>query len=329
MKIFKFTAIKVILTVALVFFVVVLAIFPDRYVAVTKQGIMLWAVAVLPSLLPYFFLTTLLTKTGVLSKASKLFKPLTEKAFRLSGISAYAFFMSILSGYPVGSKIVSDLYGQALISKGEAKRLSVLCSTSGPLFIIGAVGVSMFESKIAGFIIYACHIVSQILTALFLRGFGEKATCNGLAPLHLNENNALYDAVYSSVISSLVVGGFVSIFYVLAQILIDFKIILPLSYLFNPLFSSLGASGSETSIGFVVGLVEFTKGCNLLSQLGLNPLNVSLCCFLITFSGVSVIMQALSFLEKAKVNPLFYIASKIISAIFATLLCYFSCLIFL
>ncbi len=329
MRLSKVNALKVGATLCVLFFIVILAIFPDKYLSVTKDGITLWAITVLPSLLPYFFLTALLTKTGVVSKVSKIFSPVTKKLFNLSGISAYAFTMSILSGYPVGSKIVSDLYLKGLISEGEAKRMSVLCSTSGPLFIIGAVGVGMFNDKASGFIIYACHVLSSVITALLFRKFGGNELVKPNNFTVKSESDILYDAVYSSVISSLMVGGFVSIFYVLTQILIDFKIVMPFAYLFYPLFTKFKESGLEVSMGFVAGLIEFTKGCNLIAKLGVNPLTVSLCCFLITFSGASVLAQSLSFLGKAKVNAIFFILSKLVSGIIASLLCYFACLIFL
>ncbi|MBR6737030.1 MAG: hypothetical protein IKL82_01535 [Clostridia bacterium] len=329
MRLTKINALKVAITIILIFFIIVLAIFPDKYVSVTKDGIMLWAITVLPSLLPYFFLTALLTKTGVLTKITKVFTPITKLLFNLDGISAYAFFMSVLSGYPVGSKIVKDLYLESAISGGEAHRLSILCSTSGPLFIIGAVGVSMLQSKTAGFIIYISHVLSAIITTILFRKYGENGGASKFLPKTTNCDNFLYEAVYSSVISAIVVGGFVSVFYVLAQILIDFKVLTPFYYLLNPLLLKLGASGNEVSIAFTCGLIEFTKGCSMLSSMGCNPLTVSLCSFLITFSGASVIMQSLSFLGSANVKGAFFIACKVVSGIFAFLLCYLLCFIFL
>ena len=53
----------------LVFCIIMLVAFPDRYVGTALDGIKIWATTVLPSLLPFFFLTALLTKTEVLSKS--------------------------------------------------------------------------------------------------------------------------------------------------------------------------------------------------------------------------------------------------------------------
>lgn len=320
--------IKILLILSVIFLIVALAIFPEKYSKSTYKGVLLWAVSVMPSLLPYFFLTALLTKTNCLSGVFSKFSKLTEKVFRLNGISLYAFFMSILSGYPVGSKLTADLYENNLIGKGEASRLSLLCSTSGPLFIIGAVGVSMFESKLAGFIIYLSHVFSAVVTALIFRNAYEDPL-----PRHvlLNDNksdNILYDCVYSSVISVLVVGGFVAVFYVISEILCDFNLLYPINFLINFIIKPLSPSAEE-SLAVTVGLIEFTKGAKMLSNIGTTRLTISLANFIITFGGLSVIMQSLAFLKKAKVKTSFFVFGKLVQAVISFITCYLICLAFL
>ena len=318
---------KAILIIAVIFLIVALAIYPDKYSKSTYEGVLLWAVSVMPSLLPYFFLTAILSKIGALSSLFKKLTPLTNKVFRLSGISAYCFLMSILSGYPVGSKLTADFYECKLIEKGEAKRLSLLCSTSGPLFIIGAVGATMFQDKTVGFIIYVTHILSAIITAIIFRNFFEPPIDRQFSLLVDKCDNALYDSVYSSVISVLIVGGFVSVFYVISEILCDFNILLPLSYIIELILSPFNLQGIGNAISF--GFIEFTKGAKALSSLGATPLTISLANFIITFGGLSVIMQSLAFLKKAQVNAWFFILGKFIQALISSISCYFICLVFL
>lgn len=57
------------------------------------------------------------------------------------GSGAFALAMGITSGYPVGAKVASDLYKDNLCSKIEAERLIAFTNSSGPLFVIGAIGV--------------------------------------------------------------------------------------------------------------------------------------------------------------------------------------------
>ncbi len=321
-------AVKPTLVISVIFLIIVLAIFPEKYSKSTYSGVLLWAVSVMPSLLPYFFLTAILTKTNSLSSVTYKFTPISYKLFRLQGISFYAFFMSVLSGYPVGSKITADLYQNGLISKGEVKRLSLLCSTSGPLFIIGAVGVNMFFDKTVGFILYLTHVVSAIFTALIFKNKFEAPVQNNSLLLCNQSDNALYECVYSSVISVLVVGGFVSVFFVISEILTDFYVLYPLSTLFNLILTPFSTVGNEAE-ALSVGIIEFTKGAKMLSNLGATPLTVSLCNFIITFGGISAILQSLAFLKNAEVPAGFFVLGKLIQAIISFTLCYLICLVFL
>ena len=332
MKILMFkrpkVAVKFLLISSVLFLSVVLALYPDIYSKTTLDGVTLFAVSVMPSLLPYFFLTAILTKMNALSGAFYTLSPLSKKLFRLNGISFYVFFMSVLSGYPVGSKLIDDLYSSNAINESEASRMSLLCSTSGPLFIIGAVGATMFQSKTVGFILYLCHVLSAIITALlFKNAYGEPK--GNFSMLNSKKcENFLYESVYSSVISVLIVGGFISVFYVISQILIDFNLLSPLIFIFKAILSPISYSGEEAT-AFTVGLIEFTKGAKMLSNIGVNPLTVSLTAFIITFSGVSVLLQSLAFLSRAKVNGLFFTLGKLVQAIIAFTLTYVSCLFFL
>ena len=316
------------LAVILIFLIIALSIYPSVYSKATFKGLTLWATAVLPSLLPYFFLTALLTKINVLSGFCNSLTPLVKKPFRLSGTAVYAFLISILSGYPVGSKTIADLSEQNLITNGEATRMSLLCSTSGPLFVIGAVGSTMFKSNGGGFILYLSHVLSALLTALIFRKAGGKEKLVSAKYLTEKDDNALYNAVYSSVISALIVGGFVSVFFVISEILTDFKILEPLTLLTSSVLAPLGCGKLEGS-AVSVGLIEFTKGCMLLSSVGTNAITLSLACFLITFGGLSAILQSVVFLKRANVSAKFFLLGKLVQGTIAGILCYFTCLIFL
>lgn len=56
--------------------------------------------------------------------------------------------MGIISGYPIGAKIVTEFRKNGDCSRAEAERLLAFTNNSGPLFIIGTVGVSMFGNTL-------------------------------------------------------------------------------------------------------------------------------------------------------------------------------------
>ncbi len=71
----------------------------------------------------------------------KLLNKFMRPIFNVPGEGAFALLMGIVSGYPVGAKIVSTLKENHLCTSLEAERLIAFTNNSGPLFIIGTVGV--------------------------------------------------------------------------------------------------------------------------------------------------------------------------------------------
>ncbi len=319
---------KLVILVILLFFMLMLIIYPDKYVNSCKEGIKLWGLTVLPSLLPFFFLTQLLTATGVFNGISQKASKLTEPIFKCSGLSAYAFLMSVLSGYPVGSRIVYDLKSNNLISKSEATKIGLLASTSGPLFIVGAVGIGMFDDKTIGAIIYISHIISAVLVGLIFRNYGSVEKLNSTLYKNKNQGNILYECIYNAVISSIIVGGFISIFYVIAEILVDIKILTPLEKIFDLLFYYLGGS-KDISSALTVGVIESTNGIKKLSMLNNLNLTVPLSCALISFGGVSIIMQSLIYLQKAEVKTFIFILGKLLQTVISFVISFILTYLFL
>ncbi len=303
-------ALKAIFTVFLLFIAIVLAIFPQRYISTCAQGIKVWAISVLPSLLPFFFLTTLMVKTDCVNGLSKIFSPITKHVFKCPEITAYPFVMSLLSGYPIGCKILADLHQNGQLDSENCKKASVFCSTSGPMFVIGAVGVGMFNSARIGRILYISHALAAIILG-FVFSFKRTENSQTISPILTKENsNVLYDCAYSSVISVCVVGAFISIFFVFTSIACDFCLLSPLIAIFKPLF------GENVSTQFCKGIIECTQGAIYLSKISGN-LPIILTSFLISFGGISVICQSSVYLKKAEVSTLAFVCSKLLHGLFS------------
>lgn len=129
-------------------FTVCLVLFSKENLSATKSGLSLWANSVVPALLPFFIATELLSHTNVTEAVGKLLNKYMKPIFNVPGIGAYAFVMGIISGYPVGAKIVTKFRQDGLCTKAEAERLLAFTNNSGPLFIIGTVGITMFGNTL-------------------------------------------------------------------------------------------------------------------------------------------------------------------------------------
>ncbi len=326
-KLLKVNIKSIIICFILIFFMIVFISFPEKYLKSCYRGLTLWVLNVLPSLLPFFFLTALLTKTAQISKLSNLLTPVSKFLFNNSGICFYPFIMSVLSGYPVGSSIVSDLYKNNVISKEQATKISVLASTSGPLFIVGTVGICMFNNKLYGFIILISHIVATIFSAITIRNYKKDvSTDKSFTPL-IKTDNVLYESMYNSVISVLLVGGFISISYVLSDICNDLNLLYPFVKIFEFIFSPFNIEYSQAQ-GFCYGLIECTRGSQMLCLASNYALSVSLTASVISFGGISIFLQSITHLKKANVNIKVFCFGKLLSSIYAFIICYLTFIIF-
>lgn len=321
---------KITLTLGISACMVIILIRPDVYVASALEGVKLWALVVLPSLLPFFFFTSLLAKIGATERMARTLKKPCQKIFGTSGYAAYAFLMSILSGYPVGAKIIGDLGENGLIDETDATKMSSFCSTSGPLFIVGSVGVGMFGSAAAGKLLFITHAFSALITGLIFRFFGRTKITTTLtnknapkscrphvspAKTRAANGNALYDCVYSSVISIATVGGFICVFYVVADIFQNLDLLRPI---WKTLF--FVTKNEPLSRAFSYGLIECTRGCKMLALCGLSTYSLAFASSLIAFGGVSVLVQSVCFLKKANAKIPVFLLAKTIQTVISFLL---------
>ena len=142
------------------------------YAKSVTNGIKLFFVSVLPGLLPFMFLCKIITNLNF-EKLSKIANKPMQKLFGIGGDCFYAFFMSLVSGYPIGSKITADLFMQGKISKKDSFLCAVLSSTSGLIFIIGSVGTGMLNSPKLGIIIYVSSVISAVVSAILINLFAK------------------------------------------------------------------------------------------------------------------------------------------------------------
>ena len=125
-------------------FTLCLLVFSKSNLPAVKSGLTLWASSVVPSLFPFFVSTELLMHTSIVSILGKFLNKYMRPLFNIRGEGAFAFIMGIISGYPVGAKIASNFRKNNICPKEECERLLSFTNNSGPLFIIGTVGILMF-----------------------------------------------------------------------------------------------------------------------------------------------------------------------------------------
>ena len=284
---------------------------------------MVWATSVLPALFPFFFFTTLLCELRFVDKLGFFMQRPLKRLYNVSNNAGLVYIMSMISGYPVGAKLISELYQNNMITKQESGRIHAFCSTSGPIFVIGTVGSSMLGSYKAGCVILIVHLLSALLNGLLYRRVGvsldlQKASI--FAPTKPLDN-LLSNTIYQSVISILMVGGYIALSFLFCEFLIDTHI---LDMLCIPLDFVLKTVGLNLQFGrcIVLGLTEITRGNLELSSLfATNPrIVVILLCGIISFGGLSVTLQSMTYLSKCGITTKFYLLQKLTHCLIATFL---------
>ncbi len=291
---------KAILYLFLIFTTALLIIAPEKSVFYAREALALCNDVIVPSLFPFFICSSLLIYSGFCQTLAKFIGPVMKPLFNVNGAGAAAFVLGIISGYPLGAITVCQLYEKSYITNHEAQRLLAFCNNSGPLFILGAVGVSLYQSPKIGAILYLCHIISAIITGLMFRFYHKNSYIAPTSEIKLeNENmSRLFSlALSNSIQSILTVSGSVIFFSVVASILLD---LLPLREPFDLILS---------------GILEFTTGVKNISI-------SSLCVFkklvlssgVVGFAGLSVHLQVMSVVSKYNLSLKPYIIGKLIQS---------------
>ena len=332
MRNFKFIVFKIkslILPSLICIFILFLLMFSKNNLAAAKSGLELWANSVLPSLLPFFIATELLGYTNIVPMRGRFFSKLMRPIFNVPGEGAFAFLMGIISGYPVGAKIVANLKENKLCNKVEAERLIAFTNNSGPLFIVGTVGIGLFYNSSIGLILFCTHILSCITVGFLFRWWGkskEKYLRNSSYSIEnnilsfCNLGEVLSKSIISSINTILMIGGFVVLFSIIISMLNTSHILHVLS---SHVLSVLHIP-EDFSLSILTGFIEVTNGLSFIS--GITSLSFSfklvICAFVLGFGGFSVLLQVLSITSKANISIKPYFIGKLLQAFFAAFYTY-------
>lgn len=328
MRVFIFKLKRLIIPSCICIFILFLIIFSSDNLLAARNGLLLWASSVVPSLLPFFIATELLSYTNVVPILGKFFNRFMRPIFNVPGEGAVALIMGIVSGYPVGAKIVSNLKKQGVCSNEECERLLAFTNNSGPLFIIGTVGASLFFSSKIGLQLFVVHLASCLLVGFLFRWWkyknnyflGKRSTTTVNYISFSNLGSVLSVSIQSAIHSVIIIGGFVVLFSVIVSMLNSSKILNICCSFLNPFLHTLKIPTNYSS-SIITGIIEVTNGIKL-AAIDASPFSIIICSFLLGFGGISVLLQVLSITSEAKISIKPYILGKFLQACFSAIFMY-------
>lgn len=330
------------ITILFCLFTLCLVLFSKTNLSSAKNGLILWATAVVPSLFPFFVATEMLSYTNVISYLGKYLTPIMRPLFGVPGEAAFAFIMGLISGYPVGAKIVSNFMEQGIVTREEAERMLAFTNNSGPLFIVGTVGITLFGNTTIGILLLITHILACISVGIILNictihkrkdeFIPSRASVTHNGKHHTNYKSQatpptvsslgeiLGTSIKNATSTVLLIGGFVVLFSVIISILNQSHLLDNLSTICSPIFSLLKIP-YEFCKPFLSGIVELTNGISLVASIPIKNISISivLCAFLLGFGGFSVLLQVFSIVSKNGLSIKKYAYGKLLQGFLAAL----------
>lgn len=249
-----------------------------------KKGILLCYNVIIPALFPFLVLTLLISKSGIL-----LALPFPEKSkyfLKYLGI----FILSLIGGYPIGAKLISEACDNNLIDKRDAGLLLFSSVNSGPAFIVLAVGGGILGSTKQGWLLYLAQATSSMIIFLIIFPTLSKKYIPYEKKISLSDSFVL--AVSDASVSMLSMSGFIIICSVMIEIL------------------------EKTALPALIKRVLFLTV--EISNAVLETKNIYLLCFILSFGSLSIIFQVLFISKSFKPNIIKILISRILNAILST-----------
>lgn len=260
------------------------------------EAVNLFFKKVFVSLFPMFIINDLLIALNIPFYFYKLFNNIFRILFKTSGICAYVFIMSLVSGTPSNAYILRTLVDNKKVSNEEASHYLYFTYFSNPLFLLMMLSL-LFEINTVLKIIMV-HYLSNVIIALLVR---KKAPNISDSDITINSNDissTLIKSINKSINTLLMILGTI-VFYML------------LTFIMTNIF--------ETTLlvkTLIASFLEITNGLNLLTSLDIaSKLKEIIAVMTISFGGLSINTQIKAILEDTKIEYKYFLKGRIMQAL--------------
>jgi len=259
-----------------------------------KEGIQLCLQTVIPSLLPFFVLSSFLCRN-----ISGMPLPFLRPISRLCGMPIGAeslLLLGLLGGYPVGAQNIRECEKAGVLDKIDAERMLGFCNNAGPAFIFGMAG-SLFSKSRVPWALWLIHIASAIIVGILLPG-RTRSVCR---PVKAAEGSFLKDIEKSTKTMANV-----CCWVILFRVVISFC-----KRWFFWIFPV------EIQV-LLTGIAELSNGVVDLVCVPSPGLRFILCSVMLSLGGICVTMQTVSITEELGTG--YYFPGKLIQGFLSFLL---------
>lgn len=122
-------------TIFLLLLFTLMLLYPKYSLHYAATGLKLWLTCLVPTMLPFMILSGLLIRQHLTESFVKVFYPLFSP-FHFSKNGVYCIVTGFLCGFPMGARVIAELFQDNRLSKREATLLLAFCNNIGPAYYI-------------------------------------------------------------------------------------------------------------------------------------------------------------------------------------------------
>lgn len=296
-------------TLAYLLLIIIILSRPDAVFQYAYEGLYQWAAKMVPTLFPFMMISSIMVYSGADLALGQMLNCVLKRIYPYSSYGLYAIFMGFFCGFPMGAKVVSELYENQKLSKLEAESLLAFCNNIGPAYFMGIIipilhTCGYHHTLPFLFGMYGIPAIYGIfighLTAAKVQKTQNLNTCSEILSQNPHETPklslaaALKKSCMDNTQSLIILGGYIT-FTNAFRILLD---LVPLSANSKNILSSFLE---------IIGGVQAIYTTVIPSAQKIFWIMTALC-----FGGISCILQTSSFLEKTELSITRYLKHKLV-----------------
>lgn len=323
-------------TVLSLYLIILMLQHPTLSLEYASTGLNLWLTKMVPTLLPFMILSGIMIRMDLTENFVRLLHPLLHRLYGTSKNGSYTIIMGFLCGFPMGARIVGELYESGRLSREESAKLLYFCNNIGPIYFLSyVVPVLAIEKPLVPFLIMygvpllyglvLCRLMSlfhghtrhRLTTKHYLNAQQDYTEINTVHSV--NSNAALTASSYQptqptrmpllAAIDASVISGLIGIAK-LGGYMVFFNL---LNIMFMPFHHV-----NTDLLGLYRCVLEITSGIDYSGHSLYYAILI-----LLPFGGFSCIAQTYSMINRTDLSVRNYIFHKVIQTAL-TALCYFA-----
>lgn len=275
----------------------------DIVINSTLSASYLFITKVFVSIFPFIILSDILFYFNYDLFLKKIFGNIISKLFNVSKSTSIIYVLSILTSHPTNSVYIKEMLDRKEIDENDINKILLTTYFPSIAFVIGTIGIGIYNSIKTGIFLYLTILIKNILIGIFLRGKNLSKEIQSIKKNNITLQETISNSIIKGINISYTILGNIIIFTIIVNLLNNYLNI------------------NSTILSLISGMLEMTSGIFMISNLNINlSQKILLTSFILNFSGLSIIFQTTSILNKYKINIKKILIIKLIFSIMILLI---------